>query len=132
VATNIKPTFQVEYLEGTFFRTVMAIEEEVRTLTNASGERKIITRRLVPRREEFHDGYMLWFPQGHSLFIAGDDREQLERLGVLDTVPRVDMESGEKVPEDFHLTPKEIVQRKTQNRPRPPGAVAAVGEQANA
>lgn len=130
MALNVKPAFQVEYLEGTFYRTVMVIEEDVRTISNSGGERKIVTRKLVPRKEEFKDAYMLWFPQGHSIFIAGDDREQLERLGVLDAVPRVDMESGEQVPEDFHLTPKEIVQRKTQNRPRPPGAV--VGDAAHA
>ena len=127
---NVKPAYQVEYVEGTFHRTVMAIEEDVRTISNTGGERKIITRKLVPKREEFKDGYMLYFPQGHSLFIAGDDREQLERLGVLDAAPRVDMESGEQVPDDYHLTPKEIVQRKTQNRPRPPGAV--MGDAAHA
>lgn len=127
---NVKPAFQVEYLEGTFYRTVMVIEEDVRTISNNGGERKIITRRLVPKKEEFKDAYMLWFPQGHSMFIAGDDREQLERIGVLDAVPRVDMESGEQVPDDFHLSPKEIVQRKTQNRPRATSGV--MGDAANA
>jgi hypothetical protein len=119
---NIKPAFQAEYIEGNFWRTIMAIEEDVRIITNATGEKKIITRRLVPKREEFGAGYMLYFPQGHSIFVAEDDKEQLHRLGVLDDPLLVDMESGEPVPMDYNLTPKEIVERKTKNRPRPPGA----------
>jgi hypothetical protein len=42
---------------------------------------------------------------------------------VLSDPKLVDMESGETVPLDYNLTPKEIVERKTKNRPRPPGAM---------
>jgi len=125
---NIKPAFQAEYIEGNFVRTVMDITEDVKVLTTNNSEKKIITRKIVPRKENFKAGYMLYFPQGHSMFVAEDDREQLERLGVLDIVPNIDMESGESVPDDFSLTPKEIVARKTQNRPRPPSANAQLEE----
>jgi hypothetical protein len=121
--TDIKPAFQAEYITGNFWRMIMAIEEDVRIITNATGEKKIITRKLVPKREEFPDGYMVYFPQGHSIFIAADDKEQLHRVGVLSDPRLVDMESGEDVPQDYNLSPKEIVERRTKNRPRPPGAM---------
>ena len=120
---DIKPAFQAEYITGNFWRMTMAIEEDVRIITNATGEKKIITRKLVPKREEFGDGYMVYFPQGHSIFIAADDKEQLHRVGVLSDPRMVDMESGEEVPSDYALTPKEIVERRSKNRPRPPGAM---------
>lgn len=128
MALNVKPAFQAEYVEGAFKRTVIDIVEDVKVVNGHNGERKIITRKLVPKVETFPAGYMLYFPQGHSIFVAADDKPQLERLGVLDVAPRVDMESGEEVPDDFHLSPKEIVQRKTQNRPRPPGEGTLVVE----
>lgn len=124
---NIKPMYQAEYIEGKFWRTVIDIVEDVKIITSNTGEKKIVTRKLVPRKEEFGAGYMLYFPQGHSMFIPEDDKEQLTRLGVLDADPAlVDMETGEQVPADFSLTPKEIVARKTQNRPRPPGAASTL------
>jgi len=128
---NIKPEYQAEYISGNFWRMVMAIEEDVRIITNATGEKKIITRTLVPKREEFKDGYMLYFPQGHSIFIAADDKEQLHRLGVLSDPRLVDMSSGEAVPEEYNLTNKELVERKTRNRPRPPGAMIETETQEN-
>jgi hypothetical protein len=120
---DIKPAYQAEYISGNFWRMVMDIEEDVRVINTPGGiEKKITTRKLVTRKEQFKAGYMIYFPQGHSMFVAEDDREQLERLGILDAPDRVDMDTGERVPETFNLSPKEIVQRKTQNRPRPPGA----------
>ena len=127
--SNIKPAYQAEYITGNFWRMTMAIEEDVRIITNATGEKKIITRKLVPKRETFPDGYMLYFPQGHSIFVAADDKDQLHRLGVLEDPSLVDMSSGEAVPEDYSLTPKEIVERKTRNRPRPPGAMTETYEE---
>jgi hypothetical protein len=129
--TNIKPAFQAEYITGSFWRMVMDIEEDVRIITTGTGEKKIITRKLVPRREEFGSGYMLYFPQGHSIFVAEDDKEQLHRLGVLDDPRLVDMDSGEVLPDDYNLSPKEIVERKTRNRPRPPGATIDTTVQEN-
>lgn len=114
-----KPEFQAEKIEGKFRRQVTDITEDVKVVNGANGERKIITRKMAQRWEEFTDGYMLYFPQGHSIFVAADDLEQLQRIGVLNEPRMVDMESGEVIPDHFHLTPKEIVERKTRNRPRP-------------
>ena len=52
------------------------------------------------------------------MFIAADDEEQLQRVGVMEQPRLVDMNSGEEVPNDMALSPKEIVERKQHNRPR--------------
>ena len=114
---DFKPAFQVEKLSGTFTRMVMHIEEDVRSV-GPLGNKQVITRKMVPKQETFSDAYMVYFPQGHSLFIASDDEEQLRRIGVLEQPRLVDMNSGEEVPADIALTPKEIVERSQNNRPR--------------
>ena len=114
-----KPEYQAEKVTGKFRRQVTDIVEDVRVVNGHNGERKIITRKLDQRWEDFTDGYFIYFPQGHSIFVAADDIEQLQRLGVLANPRMVDMESGEVIPEHYNLTPKEIVERKTRNRPRP-------------
>jgi hypothetical protein len=115
---NIKPAFQAEKLEGKFKRTVIKIEEEVREV-GATGDKRIITRKLVPVQEEYDGAYMVYFPQGHSIRIAADDVQQLQRIGVLADPGYVDMNTGEVIPPEFNLSPKDIVERKTRNRPRP-------------
>jgi len=117
-ALNIKPQFQAERITGTFKRTVMHIEEDVRMIGPLK-DKSIITRTMKPVIEEFTEAYMIYFPQGHSVLVAADDVDQLMRIGVLDDPKMVDMETGEIVPDDYNLTPKEIVQRKSRNRPRP-------------
>lgn len=120
MTVDIKPAFQAELIEGEFTRMVTRMNEQVRVITNAAGiERKIVTRKLEQVPETFTQGYMVYFPQGHSMFIPADDEEQLMRLGVLERPVSVDMNSGEIVPDDFDLSPKEIVERKQRNRPRP-------------
>lgn len=114
---DFKPAFQAERIVGKFARMVMHIEEDVRKV-GPLGEKSVITRKLVPHTEEFTDGYMVYFPQGHSIFVAADDDEQLRRIGVLEAPRMVDMNSGEEVPADVLLSPKEIVERKQLNRPR--------------
>lgn len=114
---DFKPAFQAERVTGKFTRMVMHIEEDVRTV-GPLGNKEIITRKLVPKLEEFNDGYMVYFPQGHSIFLAADDEEQLKRIGVLEQPRMVDMNSGEEVPADISLTPKEMVERSTHNRRR--------------
>jgi hypothetical protein len=116
---NIKPEFQVERVQGEFRRTITRIVEDVRTVSTGTTEKKIITRKMQPEVELFDEGYMIYFPQGHSMFVAADDTEQLIRIGVFNDPKLVDMETGEPVPDDFDLSPKEIVERKTRNRPRP-------------
>lgn len=114
---DFKPAFQAEKVTGKFHRMVMHIEEDVRNV-GPLGNKQVITRKLVPKLEEFAEGYMVYFPQGHSMFVAADDEEQLRRIGVLEQPRLVDMNSGEEVPMDMALSPKEIVERKQFNRPR--------------
>ena len=128
-AMDIKPAFQAEKVTGNFYRMVMAIEEDVRLVGNGSVEKKIITRKLVPVRQEFNEGWMIYFPQGHSMFVAADDTDQLRRIGVLEQPALVDMNSGEVVPANLHLSPKEIVERKSNNgRHRSTGGLTQVLE----
>jgi len=124
---DFKPAFQVERMQGKFKRTVMHIEEDVRDVGPLKNK-QIIARKMRPVEEEFTDGYMIYFPQGHSVFVAADDEEQLRRIGVLEKPYTVDMNSGEIVPDHFHLTPKEIVQRKEMNRPRAQGGFTQLDE----
>lgn len=122
---DFKPSFQAEKITGTFWRMVMHIEEDVRKV-GPLGNKEVITRKLVPKKEEFTDGYMIYFPQGHSMFVAADDHEQLARIGVLGQPKLVDMNSGEEVPDSLALSPKEIVERKQFNRPRATGGLTEI------
>lgn len=115
---NIKPAFQAEKITGNFKRTVMVIEEDVRMIGPLK-DKSVITRTMKPVIQEYNEAYMIYFPQGHSIMVAADDTEQLMRIGVLDDPKMVDMETGEEVPANYNLTPKEIVQRSERNRPRP-------------
>jgi hypothetical protein len=114
---DFKPAFQAEKVSGKFMRMVVHIEEDVRKV-GPLGNKEVITRKLVPKKEEFDEGWMIYFPQGHSLFVAADDQEQLDRIGVHGQPRLVDMNSGEEVPATMSLTPKEIVERSQNNRPR--------------
>lgn len=126
---DFKPAFQVEKVTGNFTRLVMHIEEDVREVGPLKNK-QIIARKLVPKQEVFHEGYMVYFPQGHSIFIAADDEDQLKRIGVLEQPSLVDMNSGEYVPANYQLSPKEIVERKQHNRPRAAsvGGLSAIEE----
>lgn len=115
---DFKPAFQAERVTGNFKRTVMHIEEDVRDVGPLKNK-QIIARKLVPKVEEFTEGFMIYFPQGHSMFVAADDEEQLRRIGVLEEPSFVDMETGEVVPANYNMSPKEIVEAKQRNRPRP-------------
>ena len=122
---NIKPEFQVEKITGSFKRTVIFLEETHTKRMVAGVERIMTTRKMVPKVDTFTEGYMIWYPQGHSLFVAADDEDQLMFLGVLRDPRRVDMESGEEVPDDFELTPKEIVKSKERRSRSTQGGIAA-------
>jgi hypothetical protein len=131
MALDIKPEFQVEKVTGNFKRTVTFLEETHTKRLVAGVERILTTRKMVPKVDEFTEAYMIYYPQGHSLFVAADDEAQLMFLGVLNDPKIVDMESGEEVPENYNLTPKEIVARKERNRPRSAsvgGIAAALGD----
>jgi hypothetical protein len=82
---------------------------------------------MVPIVEEFTEGYMVYFPQKHSVFIAADDHEQLRRVGILEAPPLVDMASGEMVPQGYNLSPKELVKQSVmRGRSRSTGGLATL------
>src|SRR4051812_20918817 len=110
-SVDFKPTFQAEKVTGDFYRMITHIVEDVREV-GPLGNKKIIARKLEARRELFNDAYMIYFPQGHSLFVAADDIDQLTRIGVLEGPQMIDMNSGEIVPSNLNLSPKEIVEGK--------------------
>jgi hypothetical protein len=131
MALDIQPTFQVEKVTGNFHRMVTVLEETHKTRNVGGVERTLTTRKMKQVREDFTEGFMIYYPQGHSLFVAADDEDQLMFLGVMNDPKKVDMESGEEVPDDFALSPKEIVERKQRNRPRAStqgGIAAALGD----
>lgn len=114
---DIQPRFQAERVTGTFYRTIINIEEVVREVPDGKGGvRKMITRSLKPTRVEYNDAYEIYFPQGHSIRVPADDEATLRRIGVLEEPGFVDMNSGETVPVGHALTPKQIVARKTRSR----------------
>lgn len=114
---DFKPAFQAEKVTGKFTRMVMHIEEDVRSV-GPLGNKQVITRKLVPKQEEFTEGWFIYFPQGHSMFVAADDVDQLNRIGVNGKPKVVDMNSGDEVPDNLNLSPKEIVEQAQHNRPR--------------
>lgn len=131
MAMDIQPEFEVEKVTGNFTRTITFLEETHHTRMVAGVERTMTTRKMVPKEDKFTEAYMIYYPQGHSLFVAADDEDQLMFLGVLRDPKKVDMESGEVVPDNYTLTPKEIVKRKENNRPRATtqgGIAAALGD----
>lgn len=119
MALDIRPEFQVEYIEGEFEVPITTIEPDVK-MVGHHGDKKITINRMKHGTRIVTAGYMLYFPQKHSMFIAIDDVEQIERLGIKHPPRRVDMNSGEVVPDGFDLSPKELVARAESNRPRPP------------
>lgn len=70
---------------------------------------------------------MVFFPQGHSVLIT--DSDELKRLGFAHRPHRVEMETGEIVPEnigdDLENDPEEIVKRRTKSSGRLTGGVEA-------
>lgn len=115
---DIRPEFQVEKVTGNFKFPITTLERDVKTV-GFNNEKSITVNKMTHGTRTVMEAYMLYFPQGHSMMIAADDTEQLNRLGVFREPLKVDMNSGEVVPEDYALTPKEMVSRAERNRPRP-------------
>ena len=127
---DIQPEFQVEKVSGNFTQNITFIEEKHTTRMIAGVERISTTRKLVTKVHNFTEGYEIYYPQGHMLFVAADDEDQLIHLGVLQDPRRVDMESGEIVPEDYAPSIKENVMNKVRAKHRGPtqGGIAAALE----
>jgi hypothetical protein len=123
---DIKPAFQAEKVTGKFTRTVISIEREVQ-MVGALQDKQFVRTKMVPVVQEFTEGYMVYFPQKHSVFIAADDHEQLRRLGIIEQPPLVDMASGQMVPQGYGSTPKEMVEASlVRGRGRSTGGLATL------
>lgn len=97
-APNVMPKYQVEKLEGTFTRTIAKFNDE--------------THRLEYEEVECDRGWMIYFPQGHSMHITNE--VEMHRLGYTDGPGMVDMETGDDVTQMRQPSPKEIVGRRTR------------------
>jgi hypothetical protein len=63
-------------------------------------------RKFTPVEKEIVGGYMVYFPQGHSMFIESE--EQLQRLGLNSVSGLVDMDTGMNVDD---INPESIRER---------------------
>lgn len=122
---DIRAEFQVEVEEGEWKRPITELVQDVKQVGH-TGDKQIVINKMVQREVIYTKRYVLYFPQGHSIAIPADDVEQLTRLGVFRDPRLVDMETGEEVPQDFGLTPKDIVLRKQSNRPRATGGLSDI------
>lgn len=77
---NIKPRFEVEPIKSETFSRRIA-KHDGKTFSYATKTDK--------------GGYMVYFPQGHSIHVTTD--AELKRLGFDRDAPLVDMQSGEEV-----------------------------------
>lgn len=123
---KLSAAFQVEIVKGVFTRTISIIEQDKKPVGH-TGDKFVIVNKIRQEEQEFYDGFMLYFPQGHSMMVAADDYDQIERLGINRPIPVVDLESGEEAPDGFTLTPKETVMKAERNRPRATGGLAELG-----
>lgn len=95
---NIMPKYQVEQID---------------TMVVVGRQKWVKGVGFSQERIEVTDGYMVYFPMGHSIFVA--TQEELKALN-LDNEPRlVDLTTGEEVPEAY-MTPKRIVETKTARK----------------
>lgn len=76
---NVQPKFEVEVLEGKVERTMTSFEDGV----------------LKTKVVEEEAGYMVYFPQGHSIRVR--NYTELKRMGLHTAPGLVDMESGDEM-----------------------------------
>jgi hypothetical protein len=91
------------------------VHYERKITKNEEGD--VISRlaRVEQEKEEVIDGFMVYFPQGHSMFV--ETEEELHRLGLSKDAELVDMNTGLSMNEMMkrHQSPKQIVKRNTRN-----------------
>ncbi len=80
---NVKPAYEVKALPNTFVTERKSFEREMKD--------KKPTGRLVPTTKKVAGGFMIFFPQGHSLRVC---ESELKRLGLNESPDSVDMENG--------------------------------------
>lgn len=93
---NVQPKFEVEVLEGKVDRVMTSFED---------GQLKTETI-------EEDAGYMVYFPQGHSIRVR--NYTELKRMGLHTAPGLVDMESGEEVQAPQTRSLKSLVDSKTK------------------
>lgn len=98
--------FQIEVIRNRRVTETVSSYEEL-----PSGGRGLVqrsTERVVP------EGYMVYFPAGHSLFI--ESKEQLSRLGLLESDNQeIDEEMGLPVPGQDRNSVKDRVLKRTHD-----------------
>lgn len=92
---NIRPRFETEPVKDQNFTRTVA-KHDGKTFSYAKKSEK--------------GGYMVYFPQGHSIHVRTD--KELKRLGFDRPSGFIDMESGEEVPLNMSLKERSI--RKTK------------------
>jgi hypothetical protein len=89
---NVRPRFEVVPLEGT--REVTVISYERKKLPGTDPVKYRLHR--VEKTKKKPNGFMVYFPKGHSLHVTS--QKQLEQLGLAGSPTMVDMDSGEEAP----------------------------------
>lgn len=80
---EVRPAYIVQPVTGNY-------EKEI--VTYKKGEDGKPQR--VVSTKKYKEGYMVYFPRGHSIFV---DKKELLRLGFAESPPLVDMNSGDIV-----------------------------------
>jgi hypothetical protein len=94
---NVRPRFETENVNGEVYQ---------RTLAKHDG------KGLSYARKKANKGFMVYFPQGHSIHVPNE--KELKRLGFHRQAGLIDMESGEEIPMNLNMSLKERVARKTK------------------
>jgi hypothetical protein len=121
VQLDIKPAFKTVANRHSYDRTKVTHHP----LEEGQKKRKGPSFSYETEQVESGGGYMVFFPQGHSVLI--EDRHELERLGLHINPPSIAMELGEIVPTGVNSAndPEEIVKRSTKSSGRLTGGVEA-------
>lgn len=111
----VRPAFEVHKLRGKVRREIVQVLREPDVIDPKT---KIVLQRGkyigMERTTHLEDaGYMVYFPQGHSLRMS---HEELVRNGFHNTADMVDMETGERIVPDRPMTLKDMVEGRTRRR----------------
>lgn len=113
---KIRPRFEVEKVAGTVREAYNTIEFEALVddqgqpmIVNGKPKRKI---KRVTLYKEVPYGYNVYMANGSSLRIRTP--QDLARLKLLGPAEKVDMDTGEIVPQEEHISLKEMSERKAK------------------
>jgi hypothetical protein len=84
---NVKPAFEVHPLEGFVEQTYHRFDKSERDAGRPG---------LVSYKKRVPAGYMVYFPQGHSIRVGTE--QELKRLNLHMVPHKIDMDSGEALP----------------------------------